>query len=400
MSPFRGLVWIPMISLFLLGCAAVSLPFQTMQTAPPAQQELSNLSSTNLPDSLPAPDNPADEDAELVDLYARANPAVVNVTVYGRQGGQVAATGAGSGFVYDQAGTIVTNAHVIEGADQVEVTFADETILEAKIAGQDPHSDLAVLMVKELPEGVAPLPLGEMGELAIGQTVVAIGNPFGLQGTLTRGIISALGRTIPALTPFSIPQAIQTDAAINPGNSGGPLLDLHGHVIGINAQIETDGASRTNSGVGFAIPVNIVQRVVPELIEKGRYEWAWLGVRGGNLTPALAEAMDLPVERGAYIVEVTPGGPAEQAGLQGATDSVVVNGREIEVGGDVVTTIDGQPVRSFDDLLLYVALQTNPGQEVKLTILRNGKTQEVSMRLEKRPDNLQTELPAIPFPNP
>ncbi len=166
------------------------------------------------------------------------------------------------------------------------------------------------------------------------------------------------------------------------------MLDLHGHVIGVNAQIETDGKSRSNSGVGFAIPVNIVKRVVPVLVEEGRYEWAWLGVRGGNVVPTLVEAMKLPVERGAYILEVIDGGPAAQAGLRGADTTLTINGLPVLSGGDVITAIDGQPVNSFDDLLIYVALQTGPGQKVKLTILRNGKTQEISVRLEKRPDSL------------
>jgi 2-alkenal reductase len=336
------------------------------------------------PTSIPVPAGVADEQAVLVNLYARANPAVVNITIYGQQGRHVMPLSQGSGFVYDEAGHIVSNAHVVRDAEQVEVTFADGTIQAAQVVGQDPHSDLAVLKVDQLPTVVSPLPLGDMTELAVGQTVVAIGNPFGLEGTLTEGIISALGRTIPALTPFSIPQAIQTDAAINPGNSGGPLLDLHGHVVGVNAQIETGSTSRSNSGVGFAIPVDIVRRVVPELIENGEYEWAWLGVRGGSVAPTLVEAMDLPVERGAYIAEVVGDGPADRAGLLGADDTVLVNGRPVEVGGDVVTAIDDQPVRSFEDLLIYIALQARPSQEVTFTILRSGKTQHVSVQLGAR----------------
>jgi len=252
------------------------------------------------------------------------------------------------------------------------------------------NSDLAVIKVDQLPDGVVPLSLGEMDELAVGQTVYAIGNPFGLEGTLTQGIISALGRTIPALTPFSIPQSIQTDAAINPGNSGGPLLNLEGEVIGVNAQIETDGTSRSNSGVGFAIPVSIVERVVPALIQDGRFEWSWLGVQGGNLTPVLAEAIGLSGARGAYIAGVAAGGPAEKAGLEGATEEIVVDGRLLFTGGDVITKIDDQNVNSFDDLLIYVALQSEPGQEVELTILRDGAPQEIMLVLDERPGSFQT----------
>lgn len=340
------------------------------------------------------PANVEDEQSLLVNLYARVNPAVVNITIYGQQGSSLIPFGQGSGFLFDESGHVVTNAHVVEGAKQIEVTFSDGTIRDAEVIGQDPNSDLAVVKVDQLPAGIAPLPLGDMSELAVGQTVIAIGNPFGLDGTLTRGIISALGRTIPALTPFSIPEAIQTDAAINPGNSGGPLLDLHGHVIGVNAQIETDGMSRSNSGVGFAIPVNVLNRVIPVLIAEGRYEWSWLGVRGGNLVPTLVEAMNLPVERGAYILEVAAGGPAERAGLRGANEEKVVNGLAIPVGGDVVTAIDGRPIYSFEDLLVYIAMQTRPGQKVNLTVLRNGETREISVLLEKRPDTLRAESPA------
>lgn len=390
---FKNRIWIPLLlSVIALGCST-ALPFSGIPAIGATQQPASNTIITT-PTQFPLPAEITDEETLLVNLYARANPAVVSIITYGRNGGQAAPLGQGSGFVYDESGNIVTNAHVVAGAERLEVVFFDGTIRSADIMGQDLNSDLAVIKVEKLPAGVSPLPVGAMSELAVGQTVVAIGNPFGLDGTLTRGIISALGRTIPALTPFSIPQAIQTDAAINPGNSGGPLLDLHGHVIGVNAQIETDGTSRSNSGVGFAIPINVVERVVPALIAEGRYEWSWLGVRGGNLVPTLVESMNLPVERGAYILEVTSGGPAEQAGLRGANEEKVINGLAIPVGGDVVVAIDGQPINSFDDLLIYIAMQTSAGQKVNLTIVRDGETREISVLLEKRPDTLQAELPA------
>jgi 2-alkenal reductase len=292
--------------------------------------------------------------------------------------------GQGSGFVYDSSGNIITNAHVVHGAEQIEVTFYDGLTRAAQVVGEDLHSDLAVVNV-DLPANVQALPLGDMNQLAVGQTVVAIGNPFGLSGTLTRGIISALGRTIPALTIFSIPQAIQTDAAINPGNSGGPLLNLNGEVIGVNAQIETNGTSNSNVGVGFAVPVSIMHRVIPALVEKGEYVWAWLGVRGGDLNPTLVDAMNLPVEQGAYLAEVIAGGPSDKAGLHGASNTATVDGRTVDIGGDVVTAIDGQPVKTFDDMLIYVALNTSPGQQVVLTILRDGKSQDVTVTLEPRP---------------
>lgn len=339
-----------------------------------------------------------EEDAVLVDLYARVNPSVVNITVYQKQTGNIIPNtqqgdlvpiGQGSGFVIDKEGHIVTNAHVVHGSDQFDVTFSDGTTRSATVVGEDLNSDLAVVKVDSLPAGVNPLPLGNMESLAVGQSVVAIGNPFGLEGTLTRGIISALGRTIPALTPFSIPQSIQTDAAINPGNSGGPLLDLQGEVIGVNAQIETGGTTNSNLGIGFAIPVSIVRLVVPDLIASGKHSWAWLGVRGGNLTPTLVKAMKLPVDKGAYIAQVLPDGPSSKAGMNGSNNTETVDGRQVDVGGDVITAIDGQPVNTFDDLLIYVALKTKPGQTVDLTILRGGEKQDLKVTLEERPETLQ-----------
>jgi S1-C subfamily serine protease len=328
------------------------------------------------------------EESVLIELYERANPAVVNLTVYADTDNfGVQPLSQGSGFVYDLDGNIVTNAHVVHAAEEIEVNFFDGRTLAAELVGEDLNSDLAVVRVSELPAGIIPLTLGDMDNLAVGQTVVAIGNPFGMEGTLTRGIISALGRTIPGLTIFSIPQTIQTDAAINPGNSGGPLLNLRGEVIGVNAQIRTDGDDISNSGVGFAIPVSIISRVVPALVQDGEYTWPWLGVSGGDISLQLVEAMDLSDDRGAYIATVIEDGPAEKAGLRGANDSATLNGRDLLVGGDIITAIDGLPVTSFDDLLVYVALQTSPGQEVMLSVLRDGETLEIPLELEPRPAN-------------
>jgi 2-alkenal reductase len=317
-------------------------------------------------------------------MYSRLNPAVVNVTVYLNQNGVLQTYAQASGFVYDDQGHVVTNAHVVHGIDAVQVTFSDGLIRDATIVAEDLFSDLAVIQV-ELPTGVTPIPLGTMDELAVGQTVVAIGNPFGFEGTLTSGIISALGRTIPSQTIYSIPQAIQTDTAINPGNSGGPLLNLKGEVIGVVDQIETTGTSAGNLGVGFAIPVSIIRRVMPALIDTGQYDWPWLGVSGYTVYPALVKAMNLPVEQGAYVSTVTEGGPAQAASLQGTTETINQDGLTVGVGGDVITAIDGQPVKTFDDMLVYLSLQTSPGQEVTLTVLRDGKYQDVKLQLGTRP---------------
>lgn len=385
---------ISLLVLFLLPILACGRSAVTTPNNPAAITPVANPVITQVVVQKPISGTITDEDAVLIDLYQRLNPAVVSIVVYARQGNLLTAQGQGSGFVYDAQGHIITNAHVVHGSDALEVDFWDGSILTAELIGEDLHSDLAVIKVDELPQGVTPIPLGDIEEVAVGQTVVAIGNPFGLGGTLTRGIISALGRNIPALTTFSIPQAIQTDAPINPGNSGGPLLNLKGEVIGVNAQIETGGTSRTNSGIGFAIPVSIVKRVVPDLIEKGKHPWPWLGVRGGSVTPALVKAMKLPVDKGAYIAEVISGGPASKAGLRGASDQQVVDGFPVETGGDVIIAVDGRPVASFDDILIYIALQAQPGQEVVLTIIRDGKQQEIRLVLEERPQEFsEFQLP-------
>jgi serine protease Do len=341
------------------------------------------------PSEASAPIIATTEDQLVEELYKRINPAVVSILTYTKNGQTLEATGQGSGWLFDEQGDIVTNSHVVHGTDALEVVFSDNTTVDADLVGEDMHSDLAVVKVKTMPDGVRPLPLADISKVAVGQTVVAIGNPFGLGGTLTRGIVSALGRTIPALTAFSIPQAIQTDAPINPGNSGGPLLNLEGQVIGVNAQIETGDGSRTNSGIGFAIPVSIVGKVVPMLIQNGKFEWGWLGVMGGNLNPALVQAMNLPVNKGAYVSQTVSGGPAAKAGLHGSNGQVDVRGRSTEVGGDVIIAIDGQPVASFDDILIYIALNSAPGQTVTLTILRDGKQQDVPITLQPRPNEIQ-----------
>jgi S1-C subfamily serine protease len=384
-----------------LACSLV-IPSSAPPTSPPQAQAITVQAPAQVeaPTPMPLPQDISSEEALLVNLYNRINPAVVNITVYLLQNGELIPASQGSGFVYDDSGHIVTNAHVVHGADEVDITFPDNTIRVGQIVGEDLHSDLAVVKIEDMPGSTNPLELGDLDSVRVGESVIAIGNPFGLEGTLTKGLVSAIGRTIPALTVFSIPQAIQTDAAINPGNSGGPLLNLEGQVIGVNAQIETDGTSRANSGVGFAIPVSMVKMVVPALIENGEYQWAWLGVRGGNLDPFLVEAMDLPVEKGAYIVFVEPDGPADKAGLQGANDTATVDQHTVDVGGDVIIQVDDQPVRSFDDLLIYIALDTHPGQQVSLTLIRNGEQRQVDVTLEQRPESLSTIPQQTPQPFP
>ena len=296
----------------------------------------------------------------------------------------------GSGFVWNKDGYIVTNNHVVSGASKIEVKFADGTTLPAKLIGADPDSDLAVVKVDNPGFTLTPITVSNSPEVKVGQVAVAIGNPFDLENTMTVGIVSALGRTLPASetnvngTSFSIPDIIQTDASINPGNSGGPLVDDQGALIGVNTAIES--SSNSNSGVGFSIPATIVSRVIPELMANGKYEHPYLGISGTSLTPDVAKAMNLDAtQRGTLVEEITPNSPSDKAGLRGSDRQVTIDGENINIGGDVITAIDGTQVKSIDDVIAYLADHTDIGQKVTLTILRGGTEKSVDVTLEARP---------------
>jgi 2-alkenal reductase len=324
----------------------------------------------------------------LTSLYEEANPGVVSIAVNIEQGGMTGQS-AGSGFLIDEQGHIVTNNHVIAGARSVTISFFDGSQVGAEVVGADPDSDLAVILVDQVPDNVRPLPLGDSDGVRVGEWVVAIGNPFMLNNSMSVGIVSAVGRTIPTeVTPFSIPQVIQTDAAINPGNSGGPLLNLNGEVIGVNESIATASGVRANAGVGFAVPVNIVRRVVPVLIEQGEFIWPWLGVEGTTVGLLISQANNLDVQHGAYIDSVVDGGPAAEAGLRGTTEMTQIDQLAVPVGGDVVIEADGQPINNFDDLLNVIAFH-NPGDTLALTIIRGGERQDVTVTLAPRPSGFE-----------
>jgi S1-C subfamily serine protease len=374
-----------------LGSRGAETPLEVAKVAPTATPE-----PTPTPFPAIALKAGTTEEDLLINLYERVNPAVVNIRVAKRV--EQPATfftpdefyqeGQGSGFVWDQEGRIVTNNHVVEGADEVEVVFWDDTTVEGKVIGTDPDSDLAVVVVDLPAEELHPVELGDSEELKVGQLAIAIGNPFGQAGTMTRGIISALGRTFkPGSSPFTIPEMIQTDAAINPGNSGGPLLDSQGRIIGINTLILSRSGS--SSGVGFAIPINMAKRVVPVLIEEEEYPYAWLGITGTDLTPTIVEAMDLPADtQGALVIEVGQDGPADKAGLRGSTETVEIKGRPWQIGGDIILAIDGSPVQDMDDVIVYLVQNTRPGQKVELSILRDGQERELTVELRERPDSV------------
>tara|TARA_Y100000588_G_scaffold7413_1_gene8676 strand:- start:3246 stop:4484 length:1239 start_codon:yes stop_codon:yes gene_type:complete len=329
-------------------------------------------------------------------IYQKALPSVVNIQVIqgleGNEGSLLipddfGQRGEGSGFVWDDNGRIVTNQHVVEGAETVTVIFADRRQVLAKVLGGDPDSDLAVIELEEPLDDLTVLDRGDSSEVFVGQVAVAIGAPFGQEFTMTSGIVSAVGRTIRTEgSQFTVPEVIQTDAPINPGNSGGPLLDRHGRVVGINTQILTRSGS--NAGVGLAVPINIANMVIPSLIESGKYEYSWLGISGAALGPDTAQLMELPKGiQGALVISVNNNSPAHEGGLTGSDRTEVVNGIQYALGGDTITGINGVPIRDMTDLIVYLTNNTRPGDEVMLEVVHeDGESEELPVTLGTRPN--------------
>jgi S1-C subfamily serine protease len=307
-------------------------------------------------------------------LFQDSDQSVVSIAAYGSENAQ------GSGFIYSEEGHIVTNEHVVEGAERIEVSFTDGTTRNARVVGKDPYTDLAVLKVNK--RDLKALELGNSSNVEVGQRAVAIGNPFGLRGSMTSGIISQKGRTLRTQGGFSTPNVLQTDAAINPGNSGGPLMNVDGKVIGVNTAIESN--TGVFSGIGFAIPSNTVRRVVPELIDDGEYSHPWIGVSGIDVNQEIAEEMELENSTGFMIMEVVSGGPAEAAGLQEGDRNVTIDGAELTVGGDIITAINDQKIRGISDVLLYLARDAEVGETVQITVIRDGERMEIPLTLQSR----------------
>lgn len=416
----------------LSGCAAVpgavsSALNMSRDLAPVAQVEATptpiTATTSTQPAAAPTVDVPAgitELQNALAKLYEAVSPSVVNVSVVMSAKSMLpdfpehpdlpnlpdmpegfGAVGEGSGFVWDTQGHIVTNNHVVDGATRISITFADGLTVPAEFVGGDANNDLAVVKVD--PKKVAnlrPVAIGDSTQVKVGQFVVAIGNPFGLEGSMTFGIVSALGRTLSANRSqwttegsYSISDIIQTDAPVNPGNSGGVLLDMAGQLVGVPTAIES--STNSSAGVGLAVPSVTVKRVVPALIRSGKFESPYIGIRGGTLTTAVAEAMGLSATtRGVLVAEVTEGSPADKAGLKGSTKTVEIEGIETTVGGDVITAIDGQQIRDFEDLTTYLSRRGEVGQTVNLSILRSGMIQSVPLTLAARP----AETEAAPAP--
>lgn len=381
------------IAISALVLAALACQAANANPASPTIPTVPAVATLNLPmpssSSSPGSGSPTTQQDLLTSLYRQVSPGIVAIQVTSGQGASL-----GSGWVYDDQGHVVTNYHVVEGANNVEVDFMSGYKVFGDVVGTDLDSDLAVIKVDVPAEELHPVSLGDSSNLQVGQTVIAIGNPFGLSGTMTVGIISAMGRTLDSAhsTPdgsfFTAGDILQTDAAINPGNSGGPLFDLNGQVIGVNRAIRTtnftDTGEPVNSGIGFAISVNVVKRVVPVLIATGKYDYPYLGVTSmDDMSLTVIQALGLKSFTGAYVTSIVPGGPADKAGIKAGTKST--NIANLMAGGDLIVAVDGQPVRRFDDLLAYLIGNKSPGDTIVLTVMRGTEKTDIPVTLEKRP---------------
>ena len=374
------------VLILTLATMACQLPGLTPLSPPETDTPIQTIPTLQVDSSKIIP-----QDGSLEALYQQVIPGVVSIQISTTDG-----FGSGSGFVYDTQGHIITNFHVIDGATDIEVDFSSGYKARGAVIGVDKDSDIAVIKVDAPEAELHPLALGDSSALQVGQTVIAIGNPFGLNGTMTVGIVSALGRTqasqhsIEGGGFFSAADIIQTDAAVNPGNSGGPLLNTNGEVVGINRAIITNTSDAngqpTNSGIAFAISVNIVKRVAPYLIRDGSYDYPYLGISFMNeelMSLDVIEALELQTYNGAYVMDVTKGGPADQAGVRAGNKTTRIDG--LLAGGDLVTAIDGRPVRSFDELISYLVTNKSPGDTVVLTVLRDGQSVDITVTTGARP---------------
>ncbi|PKN99174.1 MAG: hypothetical protein CVU42_09940 [Chloroflexi bacterium HGW-Chloroflexi-4] len=417
-----------LILAFSLSACGIITPDATQAVPPQVEQtELPQEETTTTNNSAPVLESLSAYQAALEEIYNKVNPSVVNIQVMQRvqisnntnlenpfanipgfdfyfgspstpdqQESTQVKQALGSGFVWDEEGYIVTNNHVVANADRIQVKFSDGTIANAKVVGTDVNSDLAVIQLVDFSGELNPITSSDSTEVRVGQVAIAIGNPYGLENTMTVGIVSAVGRSLPtdqtSATSYTIPDIIQTDAPINPGNSGGVLVNDQGELIGVTAAIESSTGS--NAGIGFAIPSSTVNKVIPALIKTGKYEHPYLGLTGTTLTPDLTATMDLESDlRGVLVIAVANGGPADKAGLIGNSKEVNLNGITTNVGGDIITAIDEQSLNSMEDLISYLASHTEVGDSVKLTILRDGVEKTLEATVIARPGSI--EQPAI-----
>ncbi|MGB6681211.1 MAG: trypsin-like peptidase domain-containing protein [Candidatus Bathyarchaeia archaeon] len=374
-------LYIAATSLIVLLVLAGLSTFVYIQT----QNELSDLRErmTELQSRIELIDGSGSNGIRDQKVYALTEKSVVQILSKQMGVDGLEPTASGSGFIYDKKGNIITNNHVIEEAETIEVTFLDGETVKAVLIGADPYSDLAVLRVETSNERLKQVTLGNSSELLVGDTVYAVGAPFGLSWSLTKGVVSQIGRTLPTSGGYTVVGVIQVDAAINPGNSGGPLLNSLAEVVGVNTAIQSE--TGMFSGVGFAIPAVLIQKVVPSLIEKGRYDHSWVGIAGSNVAPSIAEKMDLPEAKGFLVISVVEDSPAERAGIRSGNRTEVVDGRNMTLGGDVITHIDNKTVRKLEDLLAYLEYRTEPGDKIILRVIREGQILDIEVTLGVRP---------------
>lgn len=365
----------------LLGIVIVLVAYSIILNPSPKTPTIEDISKTT---KTVVGDQTSQKDLTLTEIFEKTESGVVRINV--KRPNDQRGGGVGSGFVYDKKGHIITNDHVIENTEKIVVTFLDGRSFKANLVGKDLYTDLAVIKVNASEEVLTPLTLGNSSELKVGEQIAAIGNPFGLSGSMTSGIVSQIGRLLPSQDRgFQIPDIVQTDAAINPGNSGGPLLNMRAEVVGINTAIQSETGDF--AGVGFAIPSRTVQKIIPTLIEKKEYHHPWVGISGRDIDPDLADILKIEDARGFLIINILKDSPAEKAGLRGTTNSTEVDGVKYQIGGDVILSVDDITVRKIDDILIHLQRDKTIGDEMVLKILRDGRVTSLVLTLEERPNS-------------
>jgi S1-C subfamily serine protease len=373
------------ISVLIIFTALFIIPAESDETTIQMQDQI-NQNELQMQDQINEINNiilTKSKTLSLIEIFEKAEPGVVRVNIQRNQT-EDSVGGVGSGFVFDKQGHIITNAHVVKDATKTVVTFLDGRQYNAQIIGVDEYTDIGVIKVNADLKLLNPLSLGDSSNLQVGEPITAIGNPFGLSGSMTSGIISQMGRLLPSNSGYSIPDVIQTDAAINPGNSGGPLLNMRGEIVGINTAIQSTTGEFT--GVGFAIPSQTVAKIVPTLISDGEYKHPWIGISGTDIGLEMANVMGLESTLGFLIITVIEDSPASDAGLIGSNKMIEVEGREYSIGGDVIMSVDGIDVRKIDDILIHLQRGKAVGDEMILEILRDGRTTNVTILLQERPN--------------
>ncbi len=366
-----------------IGAVIVAVIFAVILITPTTMRSEIIVSDKPIPSAIGETTPTYSKNLSLIEIFEKSEPGVVRVNVQ-RTDQSNGTSGVGSGFVFDKKGHIITNSHVVKDVKKVVVTFLDGRSYNAEIIGFDEFTDIGVVKVNADLSLLHPLALGDSSNLKVGEPIAAIGNPFGLSGSMTSGIVSQLGRLLPSGAGYSIPDVIQTDAAINPGNSGGPLLNMRGEIVGINTAIQSTTGEFT--GVGFAVPSQTIAKIVPSLIENGKYHHTWIGISGRDIDPDLAKVLNLKDAVGFLVITVVENSPAAKAGMHGSDETVQVEGVNYPIGGDIILSVDGKQVRKIDDILIHLQRAKSVGDEMILEILRDGRTTNITIALEERPN--------------